>query len=205
MRHRALVTPLVALCAAACATTTAPRVVDDLASFELGLSPWYAVAMDTGQTGGAHATWTIERSDAHASAGAWSARLNTMNATDAVKLWLERGYVVAPSPNDEYDVTIAFDFGTFDFGTINHWRIIAGAFAHPPRSATALEPAFRGETGGAPGPGTLRWLEKSYSTRVTAARGKIYVTLGVWGTFETERTYFIDDVRVTIRPAPATP
>lgn len=189
---------------AGCSTITAPQEVDNRASFELSLAPWYAVAIDTGSTGGAHATWNVARSDTTASDGAWSVRLQAMNATDAVKVFLERRYAVARSPSGAYDVTIAFDFGTSDHGAVNLWRIVAGAFAEPPRAATALEPAFREETGGAATPGTLRWVPKEYSTRVVPGRGEIYVTIGVWGTFEAERTYFVDNVRVTIRPAPAT-
>jgi hypothetical protein len=54
-----IVRPLFAtvlFCVAGCSTITAPQEIDDRASFEQSLAPWYAVAIDTGSTGGAHAT-----------------------------------------------------------------------------------------------------------------------------------------------------
>ena len=42
------------------------------------------------------------------------------------------------------------------------------------------------------------WLEKSYNLQVTSDdEGNVVVAVGVWGTFEVERTYYIDDLRIT--------
>ncbi len=67
-----------------------------------------------------------------------------------------------------------------------------------PEEAANLEPAFQGNTGnGATGDVGYRWLRKRYQfTAATAADGRLYVIIGVWGTYEISRTYFVDDVRV---------
>jgi hypothetical protein len=42
------------------------------------------------------------------------------------------------------------------------------------------------------------WLEKSYDFTVQAdSEGQAYAGIGVWGTWEAERSYFLDNVRIT--------
>jgi hypothetical protein len=183
-----------------CDDPAEPTWLSDTTSFEETLEPWIPVAIDTGETGGAHAPWSIERTQAESSDGSWSVKLTSNNLTDAVKLWIERPYSIDEDAPQTFDVTISFDFGTSDFGSINLWKLVVGAFGEPPRSAEALEPAFRGETGAGEMGDGVRWLLKKYTSRVTAHNGEVYVVIGVWGTFETIRTYYIDNVRVTFTP-----
>ena len=43
------------------------------------------------------------------------------------------------------------------------------------------------------------WLDKSYDSIVTpGAGGRLWVLIGVWGTWEGPGTYYVDAVHVTI-------
>ncbi len=88
-------------------------------------------------------------------------------------------------------------FGTSDFGEVNLFTIITGA--SPRRPATLSDLTFQGTTGnGAATNVGLRWLRKSYTLHATTgADGVLYLTVGVWGTDETTRTYYVDALHVT--------
>jgi hypothetical protein len=129
--------------------------------------------------------------------GTGSAKLKVNNLTDAAKIWMEQPLDL--DPNSSYEVEIEFDFGTADAGDFNHWTIIAGVLGSDPEVADDLTDIYRGDTAANADtvPGHI-WLEKSYTqTLTTGADGKAWLTLGVWGTWETERTYYIDAVKVT--------
>jgi hypothetical protein len=43
------------------------------------------------------------------------------------------------------------------------------------------------------------WLEKSYDFHVVSGpEGTLYLDIGIWGTWETARTYYVDNIRITI-------
>jgi hypothetical protein len=147
--------------------------------------------------GGKPINWSIEPTTEKSHDGAGSAHYYVENFTDAAKVWLERGYTV--QPNRDYDVVIEFAFGTYDNGDVNLWRIIAGAASSSPTTAQDLAPAFRDDTGNG-GVAGLAWLNKHYVIRAHASSsGKLYVVVGVWGTWETARTYYVDDLKVSVQ------
>lgn len=176
-------------------------------SFEEGMSGWTAQALDV-EIGGDTIEWAVEPSDNYATDGSRSVRLFAENRTDAAKIWAERSFDLAP--NTTYRVQIEYQFGTSDWGDVNNWRIITGAHAQPPRSHDAL--TYQDRTGHGQDTKELVWLNKSYalgplsparSQTLTAqanASGTLYVTLGVWGTYEVGRTYYVDDVTITFEP-----
>ena len=44
-----------------------------------------------------------------------------------------------------------------------------------------------------------KWLEKTYDFDITSGPdGLLYIDIGVWGTWETYRAYYIDHLQVTI-------
>ncbi|MGQ9811778.1 MAG: hypothetical protein ACUVQ7_10635, partial [bacterium] len=48
------------------------------------------------------------------------------------------------------------------------------------------------------------WTTKTYlDTLTTSGEGSVYFMVGVWGTHEVERTYFVDSIEVTISPPTA--
>ena len=91
-----------------------------------------------------------------------------------------------------------FSFGTADWGDLNHWTIIAGVRTSP--AVTRDDLTYQGTTANGESSDTgYKWLEKSYDFTVTSdADGTLYVDIGVWGTWETPRVYYIDNVRIRI-------
>ena len=142
--------------------------------------------------------WSIERTQEEADEGAWSVRLDLDNLNDAGKIWIERAFDLEPGVT--YDVDVSYAFGTADFGDINTWTIISGVDPANPEVVDDL--TFQGSTStGEDEEVGVVWLDKSHSFTVTAgASGELWVSLGVWGTFETLRTYYIDDVRIEFTP-----
>ena len=167
-------------------------------SFESGFQDWSPAGTDLDDP---PVDWEVSRTAEHASEGGQSVRLRLDNVNDQGKIWIERAFDVAP--DTAYTVEIAFDLGTSDTGDVNLWTVLAGATAERPQGAADLTP--RENTGGAQGE-DVTWLEKRYTSTVTSSEdGRIWVHVGVWGTWETERTYYVDDVRVVFRrvsPAP---
>ncbi len=160
-------------------------------SFESGLEGWFGNGVDLTDP---IVTWSVEPSSEQSSSGASSVRLYVENFNGMAKVWLERAVNVAPSV--AYDVDISFDFGTADFGEVNLWRILSGAHTNPPGTAAAL--TVQDATGnGSPSNVGVQWLQKRYRVPASSdAGGRLQIVIGVWGTWETPRTYYIDNVRL---------
>jgi len=160
-------------------------------SFESGLDGWFGNGVDLTDP---IVTWSVETSNEQASDGANSAKLFVDNRNGMSKIWLERAVDV--SPNLAYDVDISFDFGTADFGQANLWRILSGAHTNSPTTGAALTVQDATGNGSASSVG-VQWLQKNYRVRATSdAGGRIRIVIGVWGTWETPRTYYVDNVRI---------
>ena len=141
-------------------------------------------------------TWSVERSDELAERGDWSMRLSLENLNDAGKIWMERAFQLQPGAT--YDVEVAFDFASADFGDIGLWTIIATVSEADPETVDDL--VFRDDTGNGSGEDVGHvWVTRTYSlgTATADGQGLLWVALGVWGTFETSRTYFIDDLELS--------
>lgn len=67
-------------------------------------------------------------------------------------------------------------------------------------AVTRNDLTYQDETGSGEQTNTgYKWLEKSYDFNVlSAADVAFYVDVGVWGTWETYRAYYIDNVRITV-------
>jgi len=142
--------------------------------------------------------WSIERTDEEADEGDWSVRLDLENLNDAGKIWIERAVDV--EPGTAYDVELSYAFGTADFGDINTWTIIAGVSAEDLETSGDL--TFQGSTSNGEDQDVgFVWLEKSHAFTATAGPGgELWLALGVWGTSEFSRTYYLDDVEATFTP-----
>ena len=162
-------------------------------SFENGLEGWVAKATDITDP---PVYWSIEPSQDRAADGSTSLKYVLENLNDAGKIWIERGFAV--QPNQPYHVTVQFSFATADWGDVNHWPIIIGVRTEP--AFTRNDLTYRDSTAnGESSDVGFKWLEKRYDFDIaSAANGTLYVDLGVWGTWETLRTYYVDNVRVTI-------
>jgi hypothetical protein len=166
-------------------------------SFDDGLEGWTAEGIDL-MLGDEEIEWSVAYSGEHAGTRGGTVRMHMVNENDAGKIWMERRLTLEPATR--YHVTLSFDFGTADYGQFNLFTILAGAFPEPPRTTDALVPAFRGHTShGGDGPTGVVWLPKQYRfTAKTGPGGELRVVVGVWGTWESTRTYFVDDVKVEL-------
>jgi len=162
--------------------------------FEDGLQGWMPDGTDLTDP---PVEWSVTHAVGTAHSGAGSVKLYLNNVNDAGKIWLERPFAVEPL--GRYRIRLEFQFGTSDMGDVNLWSVIAGAGPIDPEGAGAFETV--GDTGGGEDPGPA-WSGRTVAvTGVSGADGVLWVALGVWGTYEVARTYYIDDLRVTIEPA----
>ena len=160
-------------------------------SFERDMEEWVANGTDLDNP---PVEWSIERSEDIASDGKTAARLYLNNLNDAGKVWIEHSF--DGETNRDYQVHVEYDFASADWGDMNLWTIITSVV---PESAKT-ELVFQGDTGNNARPEDgFVWLYKSYDFTVKSEQeGKLYIMVGVWGTWETARTYYLDNVEVTI-------
>ncbi|MGH7570807.1 MAG: hypothetical protein ACREMK_03050 [Gemmatimonadota bacterium] len=185
----------VGVLAAACDVSTSEPFVRRTFefTFENNIGEWMADATDVDDP---PVTWSVERSNELAERGEWSVRLSLDNLNDAGKIWMEREFQLAPGIT--YGIEVSFDFASADFGNVNLWRIIAGATAVDPETADDLTFQDDDTGNGADEDVGHVWTARRYELGAVTAdpEGSIWVALGVWGTFETARTYYVDDVEL---------
>jgi len=156
-------------------------------SFENGLEGWLPSGADLSDPA---VTWSIDTSGDVASTGSSAARFTLDNTNGHGKIWLEREFDVAPER--AYDVQITFDLASNESG--DAWRVLAGA--HDAAPTTAAELPVQDAT--APGDG-YQWTERSYTVRATSDdEGALFVLLGLWGTSQEARTYYVDNVHLVL-------
>ena len=188
-------TPLWAL---GCGNAVGPRQTLLTFSFEQGMEGWSAAAADTGPP---HAPWSIERSGDLAYAGQEAVKFYVANYTDAAKIWMVRPF--SGLPGRSYDIEVSYAFATADYGSINHFVLLTGIFETPPTDGPSLTAGtVQEDTGnGAHSNVGYRWLRKNARASVQApANGMLFVVVGIWGTWEGGKTYYLDDVAVQLTP-----
>lgn len=177
----------------ACVGPGTPPSVAYRSSFERDMDGWVAEGTDLDNP---PVEWSIERSPDLASDGETAIRLYLNNINDAGKIWVERAFDV--EPNREYQVHLEYDFASADWGDVNLWAIITGIVPMPSKAQGGL--IYQEDTGNNARPEDgFVWLYKSYDFTVESEQeGKLYIMIGIWGTWETARTYYIDNVNVAI-------
>ncbi|MDH7479421.1 MAG: hypothetical protein QHH02_05375 [Syntrophomonadaceae bacterium] len=162
-------------------------------SFEKDLEGWQPAGTDLDNP---PVRWFIKRSSEQSRDGRYAAKFYLNNLNDMAKIWMQRGFPV--KPGRIYRVKVDYTFASADWGNLNLWQIIAGAAPYPPQASADL--VFQEDTGnGSPRNSGYVWLDKSYQFRTESSPGgELYVYLGVWGTWETPRIYYLDSVKVTI-------
>jgi len=159
-------------------------------SFEEDMEGWVVNGTDLDNP---PVEWSVERSKDIASDGKSAVRLYLNNMNDAGKIWIERPF--DGEPNRTYQVHVEYDFASADWGDMNLWTIITVVV---PESAK-MELVFQGDTGNNAKPEDgFVWLRKSYDFNVESGPdGKVYVIIGVWGIWETARTYYLDNIDIS--------
>ena len=163
-------------------------------SFESGMEGWDARGIDL-KLGGFEIDWSVTRTSENAFDAATAVRLYLANYNDAGKIWIERPLSV--KPNRTYRATLRFAFGSSDCSAPNTFTLIAGVSSRRPENRNAL--IYRDSTFSGLASPCFKWLEKSYGfTARSSTEGTLYLTIGVWGTWETKRAYLIDAVEVSV-------
>lgn len=159
-------------------------------SFESGLAGWTERSADLG------AGWaTVGTTTSQAASGSTSVAFGLGNAGGAGKIWVTRELMV--TKDQSYTVDVTLKLGSADAQSAAPWKVIAGAQLAAPTTAAGL-PMQDETTAGGTG-GGVAWAEKSYSFPAKAdPDGRLFLTLGIWGTSPGERTYWMDDVRVVL-------
>ena len=165
---RASLALLAAAALAACdGSTTGPAGrVTFTYDFESALASWSADGTDLDDP---PVDWEAARSTAEPRRGTAAVRLRLDNRNDAGKIWIEAP--LALEPGTTYDVRIAFDLASADWGDLNHWTVIAGATDADPETVDDL--TFRDDTGnGAASDVGFRWSRRSPAVLAGLRRGR---------------------------------
>jgi len=172
--------------------STAPYIGKEFPfSFNTDMEEWEAKGTDLDDP---PIEWSIEISEEKVKDGKASVKFFLNNLNDKGKIWIEREFDLKASMN--YQVSLSFAFASADFGEINNFKIITGVHKQPPQTRDDL--TFQGLTGnGYDSDVGFVWLDKSYDFNIQAnSEGKLYVSIGVWGTFEGPRTYYVDSINI---------
>lgn len=153
-------------------------------SFENDTEGWTANATDVGP-----ADWSISPSTDLWDDGVTSLNIDLNNLSGKGKVWIARAFAV--ELGSKYRVSLDYSFG----GRFREYRIIAGVFRTPPLIADDLSSAFQDDL-----PAELpRWIHRSNEFTIKSKKSStVYVVMGVMGTEQTHREYFIDSVCVTL-------
>lgn len=169
-----------------------PGQNDYFFSFEQDLEGWAVKGADLDNP---PVKWSIQRTQEIVRDGNIALKYYLSNLNDAGKIWIERSFDV--KSDSLYQVNVSYSFASADWGDLNLWTIITGVIQEPSQSRDDL--VYQGDTGNGSQTGTgYKWLEKSYDFTVQSnSSGRLYIIIGIWGTWETPRTYYVDKVLVS--------
>ncbi len=167
-----------------------PIVFSD--SFETGLTAWTqgSDVPDDPNNPGQPVAWSITQSTDQAIDGQYSARFFLDGQQDDGTIWLAREFDVTAGRT--YAVTLSFSFWseTESFNTLAKVALYAGGKAPDVEADFNVDMAANEVAG---------WKTYTYIADATAtSNGKIRVAFGISAVFETEMTYYIDDVEIEI-------
>lgn len=162
-------------------------------SFEKNMQGWNASGIDLDNP---PIIWSINRSNNISYDGNHSVQLFLNNLNDAGKIWIEKEFGV--NQNTFYKINVSYKFATADYGDVNLFKIITG---YSYKSPTKKDDLTFQENTGYPGDEQQEgfiWLNKTYTFSTNSGNNNsIILSIGVWGTWETLRIYYVDEVHVT--------
>lgn len=144
--------------------------------------------------------WHITPSTKLPYAGLWSLEYYMVNTNDATKIWIERSYDVPAG--HRYDVSLTWKLASKD-SHVGACPVIAYVDGHDLETHDdGIQVVGSSDSGGA---GEWVWLSESYlrtgvlpGSSGGTGQGKIWVAIGMWGTFEVDFTWYVDSVTVDI-------
>jgi len=183
-----------ALAIPACSGLWWPELVV-MEGFERGLEDWTAGAdvPEDPDNPGQPVAWSITQSDAQACSGDYSAEFYLDGRQDEGTIWLARSFRVEQA--GRYRVTVLLDLWSESesFNTIAKVAFYAGP-AEPAAETDFDTTRAANQSAG--------WRIYTFTGDVTAGEDRtVWVAFGISAAWETEMTYYIDNVLVMLRPA----
>lgn len=188
-------------CLAEMASEPAPSFAQsetsDFFSFERGMQGWRKKATDL-ELGSGFINWAITRGTEIAQDGSVSLKFVLDNNNDAGKIWIEKPFAV--EPHQIYQVEVEYGFASQEFGDVGNFTVITGVLKESPETAKDLTPCYKDSTRNHAGRDEgFVWTTRKYAFTVrTDEKQTLYAVIGIWGTYETWRVYYLDSVRVTL-------
>jgi len=168
-------------------------VLEDQFSFESGLQGWSVLVSDLGMP---PAEWSVTQSADQAASGAGALRIQLAPQGVGPRVMLQRPFDL--EPDTEYDLQLTFQTGTEEVAA-TAWSLLGDADPIPWDDASGL-PTL-GPLTATGSSGTVTWGEQSATlgVRTRSDSGRIWVAFGLLATSAEARTYWIDDLKVTVR------
>ena len=132
--------------------------------------------------------WKINRSTQQAKSGSHSLKGTLNGLNDDGTIWMERQFSFAP--NTQATVVLSFWLWSEQEADINTWPVVGFIGKRNPETEENF--SIVGQTERKAG-----WARYELTrTLSTGATGKVWVAFGFGATWESERSYFLDSVRV---------
>jgi len=178
-----------------------PQEITDAYSFENDLEGWSVNATDVG--GNAPIDWSLTRSQDMAKEGRTSMKFYLQNFNDAGKIWIEKAFAVEPNQIYHVDVEYALASNEPSTDVVSSFTVITGVLAKSPKTAVDLAPAFKNSTRKPSSESGYEWFDRKYEFAVRSdEQGVLSIVIGIWGTWEVRKTYYVDDVRIALTKKP---
>jgi hypothetical protein len=171
------------------AAATATTITE---SFETGLGAWATDSyLAPGAVNPLDPTWT--RTTARAIDGEWSLDIGASGLNDDGSVWIERPIDL---PAGTWNIVLSFFLWSPVQSDLNNWEVLAHLNTFDPETEDDF--TVLGETNRDAG-----WIYYELDRTLTLdAPATVYAALGLNVTWETDRVYGFDDVRLTVVPAP---
>lgn len=185
------------------ATGGAPvsQEITQSSSFENDLEEWSVNATDV--WGDPPLAWNVSRSQDMAKDGSTSVKFYLANSNDAEKIWIEKAFAVEPNQIYHVDVEYALASDEPSTDVVSSFTVITGVLARSPKTGVDLAPAFKNSTRKPSSESGYEWLNRKYEFAVRSDdQGVLHVVIGIWGTWEVRKTYYVDDVRIALTKKP---
>lgn len=184
-----------------------PIVVTE--SFESDLAAWERggdVPEDPNNPGNPVA-WEIERSTLRAASGSASLRLTLDGRQDDGTIWIVRPIDIVSGRAYDASASVAAWSASESFNTIGH--LVASLGPRPPDDEASFPRPGENSTGQHWASGGLReplnrtagWDRYAFSWQTPVFNmDRLYLAIGISAVWETELTYFVDNITVTLVP-----
>ncbi|MEK6286274.1 MAG: hypothetical protein AABO57_11075 [Acidobacteriota bacterium] len=170
-------------------------------SFENDFEGWSVNATDV--WGAPPLAWSVTRSQDQAKKGSTSVEFFLANSNGAEKIWIEKAFAVEPNQIYHVDVEYALASNEPSTDVASSFTVITGVLAKSPRTRVDLGPAFKDSTRKPDSESGYGWFRKTYEFAVRSdEQGMLHVVIGIWGDWEVRKTYYIDDVHISLTKKP---